>query len=95
MVQNLHTEPKEEAIIGSFLSKPETLNIDESTDLNERNRKKKNMNKNSNAVKCKDIRVNICLHENLSYYSLVSTYIVSYPIKYFGHDHHQSIEKLM
>ena len=57
MVQKLYTERKEEAIIGSFLSKPETLNIDETTNLKERNRKKKNMNKNSNAVKCKDIRV--------------------------------------
>ena len=57
MVQNLHTEPKQEAVISSFLSKAETLNIDETTNLNERNRKKKNMNKNSNEVKCKDIRV--------------------------------------
>lgn len=56
MVQELYTVPKEETIIGSFLSKPETLNNDETTHLNERKRKKKNMNKNNNEVKCKDIR---------------------------------------
>lgn len=56
MVQELYTVPKEETIIGSFLSKPETLYNDETTHLNERKRKKKNMNKNNNEVKCKDIR---------------------------------------
>ena len=57
MVQKLHIQPKEETIVGSFLSKPETLNISKTTHLNERKRKKKNMNKNNNVVKCKDIRV--------------------------------------
>ena len=43
MVQKLCKEPKED--MGSCLSKPETLNVDETTNLNERNRKKKNVNK--------------------------------------------------
>ena len=52
MVQKHYTEPKEETIMGSFLSKPEALKIDEITHWNERKRKN-NMKKNNNAVKCK------------------------------------------
>ena len=56
MIQKLYTEPKEETIMGSFLSKPETLNTDKTKHLSKRKRKKKNMNKNNNADKCKDIK---------------------------------------
>ena len=57
MVQKLCKEPKEG--MGSCLSKPETLNIDETTNLNERNRKKKNVNKKNSAVKCKNFRTKL------------------------------------
>ena len=56
MIQKLYTEPKEETIMRSFLSKPETLNTDKTKHLSKRKRKKKNMNKNNNADKCKDIK---------------------------------------
>ena len=49
MVQKLYTEPKKETSMGSFFSKPKTLNIDKTTHLNERKGKKKNMNKDNNA----------------------------------------------
>ena len=62
---------KKVTIIGFFPSKPERLNTDETMHLNERIRKKKNMNKNNNAVRFKDIRAMLLFLTLLIYFDIL------------------------